>query len=113
MATTYFHGLEQIPNKSSAYTLLRKISYAANPEKTRNGELVTFLNCSKENAAMEMAKLQEKYTFATGRHVSQVRKGAKAYLMFEIRQSFAPGEVTPEQAHHIGLELAQQILGDR
>ena len=32
---------------------------------------------------------------------------------FHIIQSFAPGEVTPEQAHSIGLEFCKRLLGDR
>lgn len=38
---------------------------------------------------------------------NRVRKG------YHVIQSFRPGEVTPEQAHTIGVELAQRLLGGR
>ena len=31
-------------------------------------------------------------------------------IAYQIRQSFKPGEVTPEEAHQIGIELAQRFL---
>lgn len=34
-------------------------------------------------------------------------------IAFHGYQSFAPGEVTPEQAHQIGVDLAQRLWGDR
>ena len=34
-------------------------------------------------------------------------------LGYHFIQSFAPGEVTPEQAHRIGVEFARELFGDR
>lgn len=40
-------------------------------------------------------------------------KNKKKRLAYHAIQSFAPGEVTPDQAHKIGVEYAEEVWGDR
>ena len=76
------------------------IAYAVNPEKTEQNFFVSTLNCgSSETAFAQM--MDTKRTFSkTG-----------GVLGYHFIQSFAPGEVTPEQAHAIGVEFSRQLFG--
>ena len=93
MAVTKTH-----PIKS---TLKAAIDYICNPEKTDSKLLVSTYGCTAETADIEFAW--------TRRHA--IDKGTN--LGRHLIQSFSPGEVTPEEAHQIGLELAKEILGDK
>ena len=93
MAVTKTH-----PIKS---TLKAAIDYICNPEKTDGKLLVSAYGCSVETADIEFAW--------TRRHA--IDKGTN--LGRHLIQAFQPGEVTPEQAHEIGMELAKEILGGK
>ena len=77
------------------------IDYCTNPEKTESGQLVSGINCSAETANREFWITKNSY----GK--------TDKILAFHGLQSFNPGEVTPEQAHKIGMELAQKLWGNR
>ncbi|MBQ2938556.1 MAG: relaxase/mobilization nuclease domain-containing protein [Clostridia bacterium] len=77
------------------------IEYAKSNFKTEQQLYVTGVNCSEENAFKEMI-LTKKYF---GKE--------KGILGFHGFQSFVKGEVTPEQAHEIGVKLAQELWGER
>ena len=93
MAVTKTH-----PIKS---TLKAAIDYICNPEKTDGKLLVSSYGCTAETADIEFAW--------TRRHA--LDKGTN--LSRHLIQAFQPGEVTPEQAHEIGMELAKEILGGK
>ena len=93
MAVTKTH-----PIKS---TLKAAIDYICNPEKTDGKLLVSSYGCAAETANIEFAW--------TRRHA--IDKGTN--LGRHLIQAFQPGEVTPEQAHEIGMELAKEILGGK
>lgn len=93
MAVTKTH-----PIKS---TLKAAIDYICNPEKTDGKLLVSSYGCTAETADIEFAW--------TRRHA--IDKGTN--LSRHLIQAFQPGEVTPEQAHEIGMELAKEILGGK
>ena len=93
MAVTKTH-----PIKS---TLKAAIDYICNPAKTDGSLLISAYGCSAETADIEFAW--------TRRHA--IEKGEN--LGRHVIQAFAPGEVTPEEAHQIGLELAKEILGGK
>lgn len=93
MAVTKTH-----PIKS---TLKAAIDYICNPEKTDGKLLVSSYGCTAETADIEFAW--------TRRHA--IDKGTN--LGRHLIQAFQPGEVTPEQAHEIGMELAKEILGGK
>lgn len=71
-----------------------------NPAKTDNGKYVTCYDCQPETAKAEFILSKRIYEDTTG------RTRDKDVLLYQIRQSFKPGEITPEQAHKIAYELA-------
>lgn len=78
-----------------------RIVYTADPEKTDTVRFVTTLNCRSAEIAFDaMQKTKKKY------------KKTGGVLGYHFIQSFAPGEVTPEQAHEIGCEFARRLFGD-
>ena len=83
-------------------TLDTGITYAANPEKTEQHFFTSAINCdSCETAYTEMQATKSRF-------------GKKGGVMgYHFIQSFAPGEVTPEQAHAIGVAFAQRLFGER
>ena len=83
------------------YNLPYLVRYILDPEKTEQGLLVSGLNCDPEHAAEEMLQVK-KHFGKTG--------GVLAYHGY---QSFKEGEVTPEQAHMIGCELAERLWGSQ
>ena len=90
MAVTKIH-----PIKS---TLKKALDYIENPVKTNEKILVSSFACSYETADIEFELL-----------LSQaMQKGNN--LAHHLIQSFAPGETTPEQAHEIGRQLADEVL---
>ena len=93
MAVTKTH-----PIKS---TLKAAINYICNPEKTGGKLLVSSYGCAAETADIEFSW--------TRRHA--IDKGT--HLGRHLIQAFEPGEVTPEEAHEIGMELAKEILGGK
>ena len=93
MAVTKTH-----PIKS---TLKAAIDYICNPDKTDGKLLVSSFGCAAETADIEFAW--------TRRHA--IDKGTN--LGRHLIQAFEPGEVTPEEAHRIGMELAREVLGGK
>ncbi|MCH4019919.1 MAG: relaxase/mobilization nuclease domain-containing protein [Erysipelotrichaceae bacterium] len=84
-----------------------RIDYSQNPEKTENGELITSYACKQETAAEEFLLSRRQYKEITGREY----KGD--IIAYQIRQSFKPGEITPEEANRMGYELAMRFTKGR
>ena len=93
MAVTKTHPIKTTLNKA--------ISYICNPDKTDGMLLVSSFGCSAESADIEFSW--------TRRHA--IDKGTN--LGRHLIQAFEPGETTPEQAHEIGMKLAQEVLGGK
>lgn len=75
------------------------IKYATNPEKTEQFFFTTAINCWPEEQALEkMMETKKKFQKTDG------------VLGYHFIQSFAPGEVTPEEAHRIGCEFADRYF---
>lgn len=81
-----------------------RIEYGLNPIKTNETNLVSTYGCDKNTAASEFAFSQAKYYSQTG------RTPKNSVLAYQIRQSFKPGEISPEVANAIGYELAERYL---
>ena len=92
----------------------RCVDYVLNEEKTglpaalgyiteegKAGALVTGINCTPDRAWREMRETKKRWD-KTG--------GVQGY---HIVHSYAPGEVTPQEAHAAGVEFARRLLGDR
>ena len=76
-----------------------------NPNKTQGGELISSYECDYMTADAEFLLSKGKSTrAATGR---EQRRDADV-LCYQIRQSFKPGEITPEEANRVGYETAMR-----
>jgi hypothetical protein len=81
------------------------LEYIGNPDKTITPDgravLETAINCQLETAYQEMQETKKRWS----------KKGG--VLGYHLVHSYAPGEVTPEQAHSIGVEFAGKLLQGR
>ena len=75
-----------------------------NPSKTNHGELISSYACDYRTLDSEFALSKREYRFYTGK---DERNNVIAY---QVRQSFKPGEVTPEEANQIGYDFASRFL---
>lgn len=92
------------PDKTTAKEYLDEDLYAAiryveNDDKTDQTMFVSGINCSKHNAYNEMIAVKCRFG-ERGKNIA-----------YHGYQSFAAGEVTPNEAHQIGLETARQMWG--
>ena len=87
--------------KRELQDLQQVLSYAENSEKTAKHFLVTGINCIDKYAYQQMSATKQRFGKTGGN------------LAYHAYQSFAPDEVTPEQCHEIGVQLAKTLWGDR
>ena len=88
-------------NLSNFKDLNDLMDYAMNGDKTEESLYISGINCDPNNATKEMIMIKDKYLKKDG------------ILAWHAYQSFKEGEVTPDEAHKIGLELANEMWGDR
>ena len=90
------------PDKTTLFDIKQVLLYAENKEKTTDENettmFVTGVNCNRDTALAEMIKTQIKFDKTTGN------------VAYHAYQSFKRGEITPELAHKIGVELAEQMF---
>ena len=86
-------------------TLSKAIAYILNPEKTDEKLLVSSYGCASETAAREFEWTRK---IAEQKGMNPVRIIAR-----HVIQSFEIGEVTPELAHEIGKQFADEILSGK
>ena len=94
-------------NRTRLESMSQCHDYDQNPDKTRDGALVSSYMCTPESAAEEFEISHKLYYQRTGR--SQPRK--RDIIMYRVIQSFKPGEISPEEANRIGYELAMKFTG--
>lgn len=82
----------------------RRINYALNPEKTADGErvLCAAINCKLDTACRDMLDTKRRWD-----------KESRPVQGYHIIHSYAPGEVTAEQAQQLSAEFARRLIGDR
>ena len=90
MAVTKIHAIQ--------HTIGQAVKYICNPHKTDDKVLISSFACAPETADLEF-----RFT------LSKARDGGPNKA-FHLIQSFAPGEVSGEEAHRISKELADKIL---
>ena len=90
MAITKIHPIK--------VNLKAALDYIENPDKTDDKMLVSSFGCSYETADIEFQMLLDQ-AFKKGNN-----------LAHHLIQAFEPGETTPEQAHEIGRQLADEVL---
>ena len=103
MAATRLIALHKNKGKSVATCLKSRTDYAQNPEKTKQGELVSSYECSPLTVDEEFMLSKRQYELATG------RRQKSDVIAYQIRQSFKPGEITAEEANKVGYELAMRF----
>lgn len=100
MAATRMIPMHVNKGKTLAQSLGDRTDYAKNPEKTDKGELVTGYQCDPMTVDEEFMLSKRQYEQITG------RRQRHEVIAYQIRQSFKPGEITPEEANRLGQELA-------
>ncbi len=103
MAVTRLISIRGSKSQSVIRSLTERTDYVKNPEKTENGALVFAYGCTPQLVAAEFALSKRLYVQRTGRK-------APGVIAYHIRQSFKPGEITPEEANRVGRELAERFL---
>ena len=93
-------NLAALPIKPIENIISTNTSYAANSDKTHDGKLVRGYECDPRTVDEEFLLAKKEYEYLTSRN-----QGDKNVLAYHIRQSFKPGEITPELALEIGYEL--------
>ena len=81
--------------------LHNELEYISDDYKTEEKKYVTGINCSTNNACKEMKEIKKIFQKEDG------------IIAFHAYQSFKEGEVTPELAHNIGIQRAEEMWGDR
>jgi hypothetical protein len=90
--------------RSVAKALKDSIDYMENPFKTDSGEWISSYECDARTADTEFLLSKQKYAALTGRE-----QGRNDVIAYHVRQSFRPGEITPEEANRIGYEIAMRF----
>ena len=104
MATTRIMPLHIGKGRTESQAISDIIDYVANPQKTDNGKLITSYGCDSRTADAEFLLAKRQYIAATGRV-----RGADDVIAYHVRQSFKPGEITPEEANRLGVEFAKRF----
>ena len=104
MATTRIMPLHVGKGRTESRAISDIIDYVANPQKTDNGKLITGYACDSRTADAEFLLAKRQYIAATGRV-----RGTDDVIAYHVRQSFRPGEITPEEANRLGVEFAKRF----
>ena len=104
MATTRIMPLHIGKGRTESRAISDIIDYVENPQKTDNGKLITGYGCDSRTADAEFLLAKRQYIAATGRV-----RGADDVIAYHVRQSFKPGEITPEEANRLGVEFAKRF----
>ena len=104
MATTRIIPLHLNKGKTIRQCLFDRLDYGRNPVKTESGEYIRSYACDPDTADVEFALSKREYFQLTG------RRQDSDVIAYQVRQSFRPGEITPEEANRIGYEFAERFL---
>ena len=100
MATTRLMPLHTGKGRTVGQAISDIIDYTENPQKTDGGRLITSWQCDSRIADAEFLFTKNQYIQKTGRV-----RGEDNVIAYHLRQSFVPGEITPEE-----LESARRSL---
>src|SRR5699024_7825079 len=104
MATTRIMPLHIGKGRTESRAISEIIDYVANPQKTDHGRLITSYQCDSRVADAQFLLDKQTYMASTGRV-----RGKDDVIAYHLRQSFVPGEITPEEANRLGVELARRF----
>ena len=103
MAATRLIALHINKGKTLAKCLAERTDYSENAKKTDDGKYISSYECNSKTCDEEFLLSKRQYEHITGRNQEH------DVIAYQIRQSFKPGEVTPEEANKIGYELAKRF----
>lgn len=103
MAATKLIAMHQNKGRSIMQCLKDRTDYAKNGEKTEDGKYISSYQCHSKFVDLEFAEQKKKYLRNTWRQP----KGD--VIAYQIRQSFKPGEITPEEANEVGYETGMRF----
>lgn len=103
MAATRLIALHVNKGKTAAASIRDRLDYALNSEKTQKGEFISAYECDPYLAWREFSLAREMYL------QQNVRTFERDVIGYQIRQSFKPGEITPEEANKVGYETAMRF----
>lgn len=107
MAATRLIALHINKGKTLAQCLKERTDYSENAEKTNDGQYISTYECDAKTADEEFLLSKRQYLHITGR----IQRDD--VIAYQIRQSFLPGEITPQEANDIGQELALRFTKGR
>ena len=90
-----------IKSTGKSNDLSQLFDYVVRDEKTDGKQYVTAINCLKEIALKQMILTKKQFNKTSG------------YIAYHGYQSFKPDELTSDECHKIGVELAKEMWGDR
>ena len=96
MAATRLIPMHLQKSRSMGQCLKERTDYAKNDEKTEAGQFVSSYECDPSTVDLEFEITKNQYAVNTGRNPKE-----KDVIAYQIRQSFKPGETTPEEANQI------------
>ena len=108
IATTRLMPLHVGKKRTVSTAISDIIDYVKNDAKTDQGRLITSYECDSRMADAEFYFAKQQYIRTTGRI-----RGKDDVIAYHLRQSFAPGEITPEEANRLGYELAKRFTKDK
>ena len=103
MAATRLMALHIVRGRSLSSSLKERMDYTENDLKTEEKKYISTYGCDIETADEEFLLSHQQYHS----NVRDIRK--KEIIAYQIRQSFKPGEITPDKANEIGYELAMRF----
>lgn len=103
MAATRLMALHIVRDRTLAESLKERMDYTEDELKTEQKRYISTFGCDIETADEEFLLSHREYHA----NVRDIRK--KEIIAYQIRQSFKPGEITPEKANEIGYELAMRF----
>ncbi len=102
MAATRLISIHMNKGKSVLKCFKIRTDYIQNGAKTNDGEFISSYECDPKLVEEQFAISKRDYIQNTG------RKYTGDVIAYQIRQSFMPGEITPEEANRIGYETAMR-----
>ena len=103
MAATRLIALHINKGKTVSQCLADRTDYSENAAKTEDGKYISSYACDAKTCDEEFLLSKRQYEHITG------RTQAHDVIAYQIRQSFKPGEITPEEANKVGYETAMRF----
>lgn len=103
MAATRLIALHINKGKTIAQCLADRTDYSQNAAKTNDGEFISSYKCDPKTVDEEFLLSKRQYQYITG------KSHKRDVIAYQIRQSFKPGEISPEEANAVGYETAMRF----